>query len=333
MIILDTTPNNGAEGVALEQVISVVFDEAIDIDSATAGNIVLASSATKVTSRGPGFEDFIPLEEDLLNSYVFTGVVSSTITSEDNLTFIITPDSPLEPDKLYRLIISTNLLTRTIGSITASVGNTSTGSFELSGPYTGLIADTFTIEVATAGALGAASFTYTRASDGLTSDPIITDRRVELEDGVFIKFKAGTFVEGDSWTFTTALGESLDSIYEFSFTTGGSTHTQVSESTPSVRIERREVEGMNRVDGAPAVDSGTLALVSILPENQATNIPLSSRRIILEFSKEIDPASLDAATISVIMENLPLDEQEQYSTKLRVSAEVSGKQLILTFNG
>lgn len=333
MVILDTTPDNGAEGIALEQVVSVVFDQEVDLDSATAGNIVLASSASKVTSRGPGFEDFIPLEGDLLDSYTFTGVVASTIATDDNLTFTLTPDSPLEADKLYRLIVSTDLLTRTISEVVADGGNTSTGSFELSGPYTGPAADTFTIEIATTGVLGVGTFTYTRASDGLVSDAIITDRRVELEDGVFIEFKAGSFVEADSWTFTTTPGESLDSIYEFSFTTGGSTHVQVSEDTPSIRIERREVEGINRIDGAPAVDSGSLALVSILPQNQSTNIPLSNRTIVLEFSKEIDPASLDAVTIDVIMENLPLDEQEQYSTKLRVNAEVSGKKLILTFNG
>lgn len=333
MIILDTTPDNGAAGIPLEQQISIVFDEEIDMDSAVAGNIVLATSASKVTSRGPGFEDFIPLEGDLLDSYTFTGTVSGAISSDDRLTILLTPAAPLEANKLYRVLISTDLVTRTIGDVTADAGNTSTGAFTLRGPYSGSIADTFTIEVSTAGALGAASFTYTRTSDGLVSDAIITDRNLLLEDGIYIKFQAGTYVEGDSWTFTVSEGTSLDAIYEFSFTTGGSTHVQVSEDTPSVRIERREIQGINRVDGAPAVDSGSLAVVSILPENQSTNVPLSQKQIVVEFSKEIDPASLDAASIRVLMENLPLDEDEQYSTNLRVRAEVSGNRLILTFNG
>jgi hypothetical protein len=81
------------------------------------------------------------------------------------------------------------------------------------------------------------------------------------------------------------------------------------------------------------VDSGTLALVSIVPSDRASNVPLGFETITLTFNKDIDPDSVSDAFIEVLMENLPLDETEQMSVPMFVSATVSGKKLILRFQG
>ena len=334
MEISDTTPNNNAEGVALETTVDIVFDVEVDPDSIVgSGNLIVATSASKLIEQGPAFENLSATPDDLLASDVFTGFVEGQVATDDNLTVTFTPDSPLQADRLYRVIVSTKVVSRTILDVNADVGNTSTGEFTTRGPYTGAIGDTFTIDVDTGGTLGVATFTYTRASTGMTSVAISTDRVVTLEDGVKLAFTSGTFVADDSWTFVVQEGIPLDDIYEFSFTTGSISHTQVVEDTPSLRIESREIEGINRVDGVPAVDSGTLALVSITPANQASNVPNSMRRIVLTFNKELDPASLDTAAIEVIMENLPFDERQQYSHAIRVTPVVSGNTLTLTFSG
>lgn len=334
MEISDTTPNNADEGIALETTIDVVFDEEVDPDSIIgAGNLVVVTSASKLIEQGPGLENLFATPDDLLVSDVFSGFVEGVITTEDNLTVTFTPSAPLEADRLYRVIISTKVVSKTIDAVVPDGGNTSTGTFLTKGPYTDNIADTFTIEIDTGGTLGVATFTYTRVSTGLTSAPISTDRLVQLEDGVSLIFKSGTFVAGDVWTFDTIVGIPLDDIYEFSFTTGSISHTQVSEETKSFQIEAREIRGINRIDGVAAVDSSTLALVSIFPEHQASNVPISQRQIVLTFNKDLDPASVDDATIQIIMENLPFDERQQYSHEIRVTPTVSGKTLTLTFSG
>ena len=186
--------------------------------------MVVSTSASKVVAHGPGLEKL----DDDLNSYtesaVFSGVVDGTIATADNLTFTFTPDSPLEPDRLYKVLLSTKIVTKTINAVVADGGNTSTGSFETKGPYTGNIADTYTITVDDAGTLGTATFHFTPTSTGLESETLTTDRSVELEKGIFLEFKSGNFVAGDSWTFTVVEGEALDELYQFSFTTGSSPH-------------------------------------------------------------------------------------------------------------
>lgn len=333
MLILDTTPNNAAEGVALEATISVVFDEEIDVDSIISnGTFVVITSAQKLASQGPGFEDWIPIGEDLLASPNFMGLVSGTIVTEDNLTFTFTPTTELTPDTVYRVIIGTGVVSRTIGDVEPAVGNTSTGSVVPKGPYTDNINDTFNIEIIEGGALGTATFRYTRQSDGVPSPVTVTDRLVEFEDGVSVRFLAGNYVAGDEWDFDVTVGVPLDAATEFSFTTGGSSHVQVIEETPSVHLSHRVVSGILRIDDAPSVD-GALSLISIDPPDGATNVPLSRRRITLTFNKDLDPDSLTDAVINVIMQSLPMDETAQTSYRIRVTPTVDGPRLILTFSG
>lgn len=334
MEISDTTPDNGAEGIALETTISVVFDEAADPDSIIgSGNMVVVTSAAKVFSEGPDGERLDNELDNLLDSENFSGFVDGTFSTADNITFVFTPDAPLLPDRLYRVIIGTDVVSKTINAVAADGGNTSTGSLETKGPYTSDVADTYTITIDDGGTLGVATFYFTPTSTGLDSATLTTDRDVELQDGIFLQFKSGTFVAGDSWTFTVVEGEALDDITEFSFTTGSYTHTQVSEATPSFQISQRELEGIRRIDQVPSVDSGTFAVSTIVPALGASNVSLSSNKIVITFSKDIDADSLAAAVIDVIMENLPMDEKEQTSTKLKVDAAVSGKILTLTFSG
>ena len=198
MEILDTTPDNAAVGIALESTISIVFDEEVDPDSIIgSGNLVVVTSASKVVEQGPGLEDFNPLSEDLLASESFSGFVDGTISTDDNLTIVFTPDAPLKADRLYRVIISTKVVSNTIGAIAPVGAIVSTGGITPKGPYTDDINDTFTIEVSSTGTLGIATFTYHRASTGLTSEDIPTDRLVTLDDGVKLAFTSGTFTAGD----------------------------------------------------------------------------------------------------------------------------------------
>lgn len=335
MEVIETIPEGNANGISLKQLISITFDEEIDVDSIISEKrFIVTSSAFKVASRGPGFEDFIPFVDDYLESEVFSGLIAGEITTKDSLTFTFTPSEPLQPNTLYRVIVSNKVLSKTIGSIVSNPGNTSTGGIACKGPYRGDEEDdTWEIRITEAGVLGTATFIYTRSSNGLPSDPLPTDRLVELEDGIAIKFTSGSFVVGDSWEFTTEKGTPLDNIYEFSFTTGAPEAVDLSEESPSVWIDKREVQGLSRVDNLPSVNSGTLSLLEIIPSNRSSDISISNRSIVLIFNKELDPDSIDEAQIKVIMESLPLDESQQVRSPLHVTPTVSGKTLTLTFTG
>lgn len=333
MDILTTSPADGTVSLPLETIVSITFDEEVDSDSILNGAFVVTSSASKLVLEGPALEDFTPgAPHNFLSSDVYTGFVEGTISTSDNLTFTFTPTSPLTPNTSFKVLVGTKALTRTIGDVTEGAGNTGTGSIVLTGPYTG-DADSITITITTAGALGTARFTYRRASTGIASSPITTDRLIELEDGLFIGFRTGAYEVNDVFDFDVFEGLPLAGIYSFSFSTGASSYIEVPEEIPSVQIEKREIDGFIRIDNIPSVNSGTLALVSITPSQGASNVPLGFSTITLTFNKDLDPASLDDAFIEVLMESLPLDETQQSSLPLNIIPTVSGKNLILRFQG
>lgn len=334
MEILSTTPTNDTDGTALETTIQIEFDE--EVDPATIledGGVVVSTSSSKLFVQGPSLEQLYDSNEDYLSSRSFTGIVEGAFTTADNITFVFTPTHTLEPNKLYTTLVSTDVVTRTIGDITADPGNTSTGIFTLSGPYTDNQADSVTVEVVDGGDLGTATFKYKYNSVGVWSSAAPTDRTVSLLDGVDIHFKTGTFVAGDTWTFDLTEGIPLGSIYKFSFTTGPETYEEVSADTPSYDIQVSEVEGHRRIDGVSTVDSADFAVLEMVPEHRDTNLALSHSTITITFNKDIDASSLDNATIQAIMENLPMDEALQQSVNLPITTSVSGNTLTIKFTG
>ena len=334
MEISATSPEHNDEGLPLATTISVTFDEEVDPDSIIdSGAFIITASTSKLVVEGPGLENLTPTPpHDYLSSDVFTGIVEGTISTEDNLTFLFTPKLALLPNATYKAILGTKILSKTIGEIVPGGGNTSTGSFTLKGPYIG-DADVFTITVRSTGALGVAQFSYRKDSTGIESSVMVTDRLIELEDGLFICFRPGNFVLNDTFTFNVLEGTALEALYSFSFYTGASSYIEVSDQIPSFRIDQREIEGFKRIDNIPSSDSGSLALVSIVPSQNASNVPLGFETITLTFNKDLDPDSVSDTFVELLMENLPLDETEQMSVPLNITKTVSGKKLILRFQG
>lgn len=332
MEIESVSPTNNATGLPLQTVVSVTFDEEVDLDSIVNGAFVVTSSAKQLVVEGPGSEDFrFPVDKDLLASNTYTGFVDGSITTDDNLTFLFTPSKHLLPNTTLKVYIGTKAVTKTVGPIDSNLAE-GTGSIELLGPYVG-DDDSFTIEITTPGVLGTARFTYRRESSGITSSPLTTDRLVELEDGLFIIFKTGEYLDGDVFSFEVFEGTPLPDIYSWTFSTGAASYVEVSDQIPSVHIERREVQGIVRIDSSSASDVGQLSLLSVTPADEASNVPLGFNSIVLTFNKDLDPDSLSDALIEVLMESLPLDETITVSNKLRVIPVVSGNKLTLRFQG
>jgi hypothetical protein len=334
MEILATSPENEDEGRPLNTTVSVTFDEEADPDSViSSGNFIVTTSTSKLVVEGPGMENLTPQPPyNILDSDVFSGIVEGEISSEDNLTFTFTPTSPLNPNATYKVILGTKIKSKTIGELVLGDENTSTGTFTIKGPYTGED-DEFVVTIRSTGALGAATFSYHKTSGGVESSVLVTDRSIELEDGVFLSFRPGTFQLNDTFSFEVFEGTALEEIYSFTFFTGSPSYVEVNSEIPSFKIEQKEIQGFRRIDNVPSVDSESLALVSITPSDRASNVALGFETITLTFNKDIDPDSISDAFIEVLMENLPLDETEQMSVPMLMSATVSGKKLILRFQG
>jgi len=333
MEILSTSPANNALNQPLETVVTITFDEDVDVDSISNGAFVVATEAKKLVVEGPGLENLSPdSDTDYLRSGPFSGVVEGTISTTDNRTFIFTPKSPLLPNTTYKVLVGTKALTRTIDDVIPDPGNTGTGEVVIKGPYLGED-DTFTIEIVTAGALGTARFVYRKASNGLDSETIVTDRLIALEQGLSAVFKTGAYAVGDTFTFDVIEGVPLEDINAFTFYTGSSTYTEVSEDSPSYRLADKTVDGFRRVDRVVSAEGPEFAVVSITPERGDSNVKVGLDRIVIEFNKNIDPDSVSDAFIRVLMESLPLDETTTESVSLKVTPTVSGKVLTLRFSG
>lgn len=333
MEVSDVSPNNGASSQPLETQISITFDEEIDKDSLIdSGSFVVRASTSKLVIEGPGMENFSLPPYNYLSSDVYSGIVPGLITTEDNLTFLFAPTTILQPNATIEVLLGTKIRTKTIGAPTSGVDNEGNGVITLKGPYIGSD-DTFTITIISSGSLGTATFKYQKDSEGMDSELIVTDRLVELEDGVFVVFKAGTYEEDDTFTFEVFESEVLESIYSFSFTTGSPTYTEVSDDRPSVQLVERTIEGVRKVNEITSDEESPLSLVSSSPVFGTSNVPLGSSTITLTFNKDIDPDSLAASVVKVYMESLPMSEEEETSFPMLISKTVDGNKLILRFRG
>ena len=332
MDIISSSPSNGELSLPLGTQITVTFDEEVDPDSLIdSGAFVVKTTTSKLVIEGPGMETFSAPPYNYLTSDLYSGIVPGTISTSDNLTFTFSPASLLDPNATIEILLGTRIRTKTLGEIVPGGGNAGTGQFLLKGPYIG-DDDQFTITVRGSGALGAATFSYRRDSSGVESETIVTDRLIELDDGVFVLFRPGAYVLGDTYTFEVYSSTTLDNIYSFSFSTGSPTYTEVSEDRPSVQLINRTVEGDRHVNEVLSGEEEPLTLLRCTPSLEASNVPIGFNTIVLTFNKPIDPDSISNATIKVIQESLPMDEDES-SYPLLVSVTANDNKLILKFRG
>src|SRR3990167_6588218 len=236
--LVSITPENETEGVPLLQSIIANFSVAIDKDSIQGGAFVVATTAKNVISQNSAFLPFPDPDTErntLLESPEFTGVLTGVFTfSTDYKTVTFNPTFPLDESTLYTILISGELLSRTILDIVPAYSNSGNGVIEADGPYTGEIDDTFNIQIVDTGGLRVGTFIWWKTSDPTAvSDAITLDRAITLEDGVILRFAVGTYNADDSWSFEVLPGDSMGTIYSARFTSsqGGLTEVPVEEKS------------------------------------------------------------------------------------------------------
>jgi len=332
MVVDSVIPLPGDTGVARDQKITVAFKVEADPDSVIdAGTFVVTTAAKKLVSFGPGMEDFIPQDDafDILKDDVFRGMVEGTVTTDDNISFVFTPKYDLEPHTEYTILLSADMTDRTIDPV---VEITSTGTGELThatGPFTGAAADSYTVVFSLAGPLGVAKFRYMDAALQWSAE-MVAEAEVEAKEGVTFHFAEGDYEVADSWSVGLIAPVPLGRINSFSFTTGVADELLIERDQQSIEIKEAVVDGLLRIDsettmggvagGAPTA-AHPLVLVSSVPADLDSNLPLSTDGVTLVFSMDIDPLTVTEENIRAFMETLPFYPAQE-SIQLKVGLEI-----------
>lgn len=311
--IINVYPANTAKGIPVGDRIKITFNQEMDLDSINSGTIVLTGPddapifgpIDNTPLDVPGFDD-----EDILSSPYFPGYVKCTIaflkldasggvlsddiqdtTGDGGLWYtqaIITPEKPLKPNADYTcLVLGDNSSSTDSGVKSRSVFDTvfsgsGSGRLNFYGGYSGSESRSYTLEITSGGTCGTAEYLWWNDNDPLAAYPgITTTGSRELEDGIYVVCDPdGSFTAGDKFTVVVLPAYELAQNYSWSFSTGGATIiTPPSDSSASGIAYDTALE--------------PLKIVSILPSNMSSNIPIEElTEIVITFNKDIDPSTI-----------------------------------------
>ncbi len=317
------SPPDQAPHVALREPVVVTFSAPIDRDSVNRGSFVVATAAKNVVTADPIWHlrvgSDLLAQQDLLESPGFTGLLEGSFSfSQDLLTVTFTPLLSYAEDTIHTILLSTDILTRTIGDLSPGSVNQGNGFPELTGPYTGND-DSILITIVKSGPIGTAQFQYAFGSDpGVWSDKITTDNlAILLERGLKIHFAAGDYIVGDSWIADLYKGIPLDHLYSWAFTTSFG-----SIITPPEEIRASSLEG-SLLDG-----TSTSSDVTSVPAHKAIGVALSTSAIVLTFPESVDSTSL--AGLTVTTQTIQSAHVNSTPTALAFTISVSGAKVTIT---
>lgn len=332
-------PVDAAVGVEIGKNIVLNFNTAIDPDSVTAGHLVVSQTASKVAPTGPGlFRELLTgklIDQDLLSTPVFQGNIEGDITFDadfDQVTF--NPKELLLANQKYTVLVSNEIVSKTLTVPAAAGGNTGNGRLTVKGPYTGTWApETYTVEITTGGALLTGKFKWKKSSDNVWTENVTLQRNHKVDNGITLVFDVGVYDAGDIFTFDATQGIALDAITTFTFTTGSPT-----TKTPSVQKESNEViledvGGITKLTSTPTVAGVGLKVMSIDPPMRSSDLGLTSKTITIIFNKDLDPSTINDDSVQVLMETLGVSHGTRKSEPLSKRMTVSGKKLTITVDG
>jgi hypothetical protein len=357
--ILDSIhPATDAVGVILSDQIWVIFDREIDEYSINNGNFFVEGPDTD-TFIGPDVGLNLPEVSDSgsgdqLTSPGYKGLVTGTFSFEKiqntasdvysgfdtsgsgslwRTKAIFTPTNPLQKLVKYTVYLSgdedtddglsTGIRSRSIFDV-VNGSNIGTGEVEFVGTYTGnATQDSFHVKITTAGEAGVAWFTWWRGSDpSLIFGPIRTEQiqNTILEDDISVNWGTGSFVVNDTFAVVVKKPVLFTGNTYWSFTTGTGSIQAIPTTTSTSIIG----------DTASTIVPTTLFAVNkITPKDKATNLPITTSRIIIEFNSEVDPDTVTADSVTV--QGLPVNGDENLFSPVGIFKDitVSGTKIIL----
>lgn len=354
-------PSDLTTAVPLNGSIQVLFNREIDERSLQHGGLIVEGPDGDAVIF-PGFSPIIVYpgaEGQILESAGFAGLVpgeftfervdlvtSANVDTEDTTgdgslyrtRVLFKPTYPLRAQTEYTVYLigededdeESDLLNLSIRSRsvfdTVSTGNVGTSTVTFSGTYTGsLLNDVVNIRITTGGVVGEAEFEMWRDSAPLDVDGPFqtTSDQTLIPDGIGIKFTEGLFVVGDVYSVVVKRPVLFTGTTVYKFTTGNGSINVVPTTTST------SITGSPQLSAA----SSRFAVVSSTPENGDTNLIASTtRRITVEFTNDIDPATIDTDSVKLTVESVsdhPLLPSRITAGDLSHRVTVSGKQLLI----
>jgi hypothetical protein len=356
-IIDSVHPSDGSTGVPLNNTIQVIFDREIDEWSLEHGGLILEGpdsdqviypgyAATDLTNGG-----------DILQSPQLKGVIPGTFTfgRVDLTTNTIVhtadttgagnlyrtkvtfkPEVPLKPQTNYTVYLIGDddnevneefaIRTKSVFDYIADVGNTGSGTITVSGTYTGAQShDTYNVRITKSGVIGEAEFEAWRDSAPLDlQGPFETSvNESSLFNGVTIRFIDGSFALNDEFSVYVKKPTFIEETATFSFSTGNGSISVVPTNTATSPTG----------DPLPLAGSTEFKVVSTSPVDEASNLDIAStKRITIQFSSDIDPATISDDTVEVLVE--PVIDHPLLSTQVAAgpifhTLTVSGSKLFI----
>lgn len=354
-------PANSEVGVALADTITVLFNTEIDNDSINAGSFLVEGPSRHLFS-GPDVAlhntDLLGIvdTDSIWESSGYRSVVPGTLTykqidnSDSTLEVsgvkdtsgagnlfrtkaIFTPTEYLLPDSTYSIFLAgdedstdtllTGITTRTIFEVVAGGSNTSTGSLTFIGPYTGVVADVYRVEITASGVVGAAMYKWYRDNSPsivhgghvVSKDPLILDNDVQL------KWKDGTYYPGDTWSVVVEPPVYYTGTVTWEFQTGSGSITTVPSATATSVIG---TSVSSTISGVPAYEFG---ITEVDPAHRAVQVDPLLSEIQITFTHPLLASTITDSTVTVTAEPANGDEDLLATRTIQKDLSVSGKVL------
>ena len=334
-------PPNDQEGVEVSPIVTALFSTELDEGTVTQYNAYLIKKSTEYSSNSlKAITSKVTLERvNLLTDTLFTGKdygTGSDAGSKYRSRIKIEPLSPLDPHTEYSVILSKELATNSVFDIQLGVSN-QTQDLLCKGPYTGLVDETYVVEITTGGSYADCKYKWKRLSDNHGESNLTGRKRfIELEQGVFIKFSEVHYYAGDTFTIKAKPLNKLNQIVAWNFTTGDASYKKPDDekSTSVVQLPVEAptappasatlfgIEALTPYDGQTMVkvgSKGTAAVNGIVFTTKTKTNTLNSKRIKL-IPAETEISAYDQAG-DIIIEVL------ETTTKQEVADLINGSTL------
>lgn len=357
LTIQSVSPNNGQTAVPIGSTIEITLSEALDPKSVK-DNIVIygrdfdfiSGPETAVYFRGDGTNpDFLksPGYNGVVKTDVSVEVVDSSGVTVENYIYtsreqfildgylqkvILTPETNFAEENTFTVFVvgentssKKGIAKRTVFDVNTDLASSTTGELLNYGGYSGTSEDTVTVEITESGNIGAAKYKWWYSDTENPSEARegkVTSRRFrKLEDGIQIRFSGSGFILGDIYTFKVSPAEYLKESYSFSFNTSSNQIVDIPKTASTSVI------------GDPnfnIASQGYLEVKNITPADGATHQKFSSKQIVIEFDREIDPATVTNDAISLFKHPVSgiIDSSDE-EVELFKKITVDGKKIII----
>jgi hypothetical protein len=324
------SPAHNADGVALQPLITAIYPFSLDEGSIDATTCFLVK---KISSGGTNSTTQIPIKVELkriqltLNTEYTGSDFGNDVDSGQKYRseISIIPATQLSSHSNYSVILSKDIAKKSVFDVIVNPTNVGEKAPILKGPYSGLTANEYKIEIIIGGSESVAKYKVTRISDNHVINNLTAKKRfIEIERGLFIKFDTGTYVAGDFFNVIVKPLVKTNEIYSWDFSTGDSNYIQPQDENSSVIIGLP----VNNSTGGSTGTTSSFKLVSVSPRPDSIMNNPANKIVTFTFNKNIKPSSVTADKIKLIAESTATN----YYGSLDYTFAVEHNKIIITFD-